>query len=173
MQRSTIYIVPPLYCTRPTNCHAGNVDTHMILTERLNEHLETLVNGSDTKYCSSNGQNLKHGTSRLHKVIHDLMIHEMLRKKGKATQHNRKTKQHNTTRAIQLFFKEKNCLRWDSNLRLSTCYIGVALTNWATEATQLHGWARITCTYTTKAPQPKHHKPDKQVNSNYMYKIVL
>ena len=38
---------------------------------------------------------------------HDLIIHEMLRKKGKATQHNRKTKQHNTTRPRQLFFKEK------------------------------------------------------------------
>ena len=28
--------------------------------------------------------------------VHDLIIHEMLRKKGKATQHNRKTKQHNS-----------------------------------------------------------------------------
>ena len=46
-------------------------------------------------------------------TVHDLIIHEMLRKKGKATQHNRKTKQHNTTRPRQLFFKEKSCLRWD------------------------------------------------------------
>ena len=33
----------------------------------------------------------------------------VLRKKGKATQHKRKTKQHNTTRPRQVFFKE-NCL---------------------------------------------------------------
>ena len=40
--------------------------------------------------------------------IHDfLIIHEMLRKKGKATQHNRKTKQHNTTRPRQYFSKKK------------------------------------------------------------------
>ena len=45
------------------------------------------------------------------KYIH-VHIHEMLRKKGKATQHNRKTKQHNTTRPRQLFFKEKSCLGW-------------------------------------------------------------
>ena len=31
----------------------------------------------------------------------------MLRKKGKATQHNRKTKQHNTTRPRQYFSKKK------------------------------------------------------------------
>ena len=36
-----------------------------------------------------------------------LIIHEMLRKKGKATQNKRKTKQHNTTRPRQLFFKKK------------------------------------------------------------------
>ena len=46
-----------------------------------------------------------------HKIrtyIHDfLIIHEMLRKKGKATQHNRKTKQHNTTRPRQYFSKKK------------------------------------------------------------------
>ena len=30
-----------------------------------------------------------------------------LERQGKATQHNRKTKQHNTTRPRQLFFKEK------------------------------------------------------------------
>ena len=35
-----------------------------------------------------------------------LIIHEMLRKKGKATQHNRKTKQHNTTRPRQYFSKK-------------------------------------------------------------------
>ena len=30
-----------------------------------------------------------------------------LERQGKATQHNRKTKQHNTTRPKQFFFKEK------------------------------------------------------------------
>ena len=40
-------------------------------------------------------------------VTHDLIIHEMLRKKGQAIQHNRKTKQHNIARPRQLFFKEK------------------------------------------------------------------
>ena len=44
-----------------------------------------------------------------------LIIHDMLRKKGKVTQHNRKTKQHNTTRPRQLFFKKKSCLGWDLN----------------------------------------------------------
>ena len=44
------------------------------------------------------------GGTHIH--VHDLIIHEMLRKKGKATQHNRKTKQHNTTQPRQLFFKE-------------------------------------------------------------------
>ena len=39
--------------------------------------------------------------------IHDIIIHEMLREKDKATEHNRKTKQQNTTRPRQLFFKEK------------------------------------------------------------------
>ena len=44
----------------------------------------------------------------VHAHIHDfLIIHEMLRKKGKATQHNRKTKQHNTTRPRQYFSKKK------------------------------------------------------------------
>ena len=39
----------------------------------------------------------------LHTVhVHDLIIIEMLRKKGKATQHNRKTKQYNTTCPRQL-----------------------------------------------------------------------
>ena len=32
--------------------------------------------------------------------MHDLIIHEMLRKKDKATQHNRKTKQHNSPKAV-------------------------------------------------------------------------
>ena len=37
--------------------------------------------------------------------IHDLIIHEVLSEgQGKATQHNRKTKQHNTTRPKKLFF---------------------------------------------------------------------
>ena len=39
---------------------------------------------------------------------HDFDLREMLiERQGKATQHNRKTKQHNTTRPRQLFFKEK------------------------------------------------------------------
>ena len=39
--------------------------------------------------------------------IHDLIIHEMLRKKGKATQHNRKTKQqHNSPKGV--IFQRKN-----------------------------------------------------------------
>ena len=53
--------------------------------------------------------------------IHDLIIIKMLRKKGKATQHNRKTNQRNITRPRQVFFKEKNCLGWDSNPRPSAC----------------------------------------------------
>ena len=36
-------------------------------------------------------------------IIHDLIIHEMLRKKGKATQHNRKTKQHNSPNVHVLY----------------------------------------------------------------------
>ena len=43
----------------------------------------------------------------LHMVfkVHDFM--RCLEIQGKATQHNRKTKQHNTTHPEQLFFKEK------------------------------------------------------------------
>ena len=52
--------------------------------------------------------------------ICDLIIHEMLRKKGKATKHDGKTKQHNTTRPRQLFFKKK-LPRWDSNPQPSAC----------------------------------------------------
>ena len=39
-----------------------------------------------------------------------LIIHEIFRKKGETTQHNRKTKQHNIL--------EKSCLGWDSMRRL-------------------------------------------------------
>ena len=38
---------------------------------------------------------------------HDLIIHEMIRKKGKATQHNRKTKQHNATLTQGSCFSKK------------------------------------------------------------------
>ena len=41
--------------------------------------------------------------SQVHECM-TLIIHEMLRKKGKATQHNRKAKQHKSPKA---FFKEK------------------------------------------------------------------
>ena len=41
---------------------------------------------------------------------------EMLRKKGKET--HRKTKQHNTTRPRQLFFKENSCLGWDMHVQV-------------------------------------------------------
>ena len=45
---------------------------------------------------------------------HDLIIIKMLRKKGKATQHNRKDKstQHNSPKAG--IFQRKTCLGWDS-----------------------------------------------------------
>ena len=75
--------------------------------------------------------------------MYDLIIHEMLRKKDKATEHNRKTKQHNTTRPRQLFFKEKTAsggirthdrpLARRSSYQLS--YRGSSV-----------GWARITYT---------------------------
>ena len=47
---------------------------------------------------------LKAGHPGAPHYIHDLIIHEMLRKKGKATQYNRKTKQHNTTRVHMYVF---------------------------------------------------------------------
>ena len=76
--------------------------------------------------------------------FHDLIIHEMLREKDKATtEHNRKTQQHNTTRPRQLFFKEKTAsggirthdrpLARRSSYQLS--YRGSSV-----------GWARITYT---------------------------
>ena len=40
-------------------------------------------------------------------LIHDVIIIKMLRKKGKATQQDRKTNQHNTTRPRQVFSKKK------------------------------------------------------------------
>ena len=48
--------------------------------------------------------------------LHDLIIREMLRKKDKATQHNRR--QSNTQ---SCFSKKNSCLRWDLNPQLSTC----------------------------------------------------
>ena len=57
------------------------------------------------------------------------------RKKDNATQHNRKTKQHNTTRPRQLFFKEK------------TASGGI------TEAAQLAGLESHIQYKATKAPQ--------------------
>ena len=39
-------------------------------------------------------------------IYKTIMVHEMPRKKSKATQHNRKTKQHNTTRPRHYFSKE-------------------------------------------------------------------
>ena len=48
-----------------------------------------------------------------------LIIHEMLSKKGKATQHNRKTKQHNTTR------KEKfSCFGGNDTCSPYACILG-------------------------------------------------
>ena len=84
--------------------------------------------------------------------VHDLIIHEILRKKGKATQHNRKTKQDNTTCPRQLFFKEKTALG------------GIRTTLLPTELPKQLSWLGSNHIYNTK--QPKHHKPDKQVNSN-------
>ena len=46
----------------------------------------------------------------MYSIYMTLIIHEILRKKGNATQHNRKTKQHNTTRPRQLFFKDSKNL---------------------------------------------------------------
>ena len=53
--------------------------------------------------------------------VHDLIIREMLRKK--ARQHNTTERQSNTMQLAQgsYFFKEKNCLGWDSNPRPSAC----------------------------------------------------
>ena len=55
-----------------------------------------------------------------------LIIHEMLKKKGKATPH---TKQHNTTCPRQLIFKEKNSLPRVGFKPTTVCFLGNALTN--------------------------------------------
>ena len=62
----------------------------------------------DMKEMSNNLLYIYKNRSTVRAVLHDfLIIHEMLRKKGKATQHNRKTKEHNTTRPRQYFSKKK------------------------------------------------------------------
>ena len=62
--------------------------------------------------------------------IHDfLIIHEMLRKKGKATQHNRKTKQHNTTCPRQYFQSKKLPQVGLEPTTVRLLHVGDALTN--------------------------------------------
>ena len=53
---------------------------------------------------------------------------QILRKKGKATQHNRKTKQYNTTRPRQVFFKDKKLPRVGFE-PTTVSLLGDALTN--------------------------------------------
>ena len=57
---------------------------------------------------------------------------EMLRKKGKKTQHNRKTKQHNMPETV--IFQGKIA---SSGQPMTVHFLGDALTNCATEAAQL------------------------------------
>ena len=57
--------------------------------------------------CVSSSHTCTYAITLEHLYMTFLIIHEMLRKKGKATQHNRKTKQHNTTRPRQFFSKKK------------------------------------------------------------------
>ena len=78
---------------------------------------------------------------------HDLIIH-MRRLERKARQHNTTERQSNTTQLAQGSYYSKKKLGWDSNTT-TICLLGVALTNWATEAAQLAGF------------ESKHHKPDK------------
>ena len=62
------------------------------------------------------------------KCNHDLIIIKMLRKKGKATQHDRKKNQRNTTRPRQVFFREKKLprVRFEP---MTVRLLGDALTN--------------------------------------------
>ena len=62
--------------------------------------------------CGHDGKSPLTSQVKSNVMYNDLIIHEMLRKKAR---------QHNTTRPRQLFFKEKNCLGWDSNPRPSAC----------------------------------------------------
>ena len=84
----------------------------------------------------------------------------------KARQHNTTERQSNTTQLAQgSIFQRKKLPRVGlepTTVRL----LGNALTNFATEATQLAGLKSHIQYKTTKAPQPKHHKPDELVNSN-------
>ena len=48
---------------------------------------------------------------------------------------------------------------------MTVCFLGDTLTNRVTEAAHLAGLDSHTQYKVTKAPQPKHHKPE-QVNSN-------
>ena len=90
-------------------------------------------------------------------LMHDLIIHEMLRK---ARQHNTTEKQSNTTQLTwgSYFFER---LRWHKHTIV--CLLGVALTIWATVAAQLAGLESHIQYKATKSPQTKHHKPDKHV----------
>ena len=97
-----------------------------------------------------------HANSNIHMT---LIIHEMLRKKGKATHHNRKTKQHNKICPRQLFFKEKAA---SGGTRTHDCPLSSHQLSYRGSSAGLESHIQYKA---TKAPQPKHHKPDKHVNS--------
>ena len=82
-----------------------------------------------------------------------------LERKSKATQHNRK---HNTTRPKQLFFKEKIAASGGTQ----THDRPLARRRSYQLSHRVAGLESHIQYEATKAPQPKYHKPDKQVNYN-------
>ena len=127
-----VLLSPPFYLTPPlgeeesdwdrdSGCQTFNTGLLPLNGQRQKNQgslkkLNSLVNRelsstSLAKYTVS----IPHLHNHMHvNYIHDfLIIHEMLRKKGKATQQKDKATQHHSPKAV--FFKEKSCLRWDSN----------------------------------------------------------
>ena len=85
------------------------------------------------------------------------------RRQGNTTQQKEKATQHNTTRPRQLFSKKKTAL---GGIRTHD-HVLARRTLLPTElAAQLAGLESHIQYKATKATQPKHHKPDKLVNSN-------
>ena len=93
-----------------------------------------------------------HGGEEKCPDVRDLIIHEMLREKER--QGNTTTeRQSNTTQLAQGSYFSKKKLPWVGFEPTTVRLLGVALTNWATEAAQLAGLESHIQYKATKAPQ--------------------
>ena len=123
------------------NCHFYILQhfNQMFLLHLLLKKWHSVLDGNGVKYLSSivhhlvvvilllqlQQANLTNYSTCKHETFHSAVVIN-----------NRKTKQHNTTRSRQLFFKEMLHMWFEpSNVHL----LGIVLTNWAIKAAQLAG----------------------------------